>query len=221
MASRSIILELPRGVRRRLQRLRGKTHDKTEFRRCQILLAWAAGRAPEQIATALGCAVSTVYRTVQAFRRDGEAAVQHRYSPGRPPKVRPADEGNLDQTIAREPRACGLNFSNWSAAKLALYLKLAVHAVTILRHLWALGWRWRRPVPRIASPDPAMRPKPAICGVCVGRRVKGSCTCIMPMRWMWPCCPRSAGGGCGEGNRPRSIRRVRMASSMCSVRSIL
>lgn len=154
MASRSIILELPRPVRRRLQRWRDRTQDKTEFRRCQILLLWAAGQRPDQIAAVLGCDVSTVYRVGRAFREQGEVAVRRGRSPGRPAKVQPHDEQALDQTIRREPRACGLNFSNWTAAKLALYLQLAVHAVTVLRHLWALGWRWRRPVPRIASPDP-------------------------------------------------------------------
>lgn len=34
-----------------------------------------------------------------------------------------------------------------------------MHAVTILRHLWALRWRWRRPVRRVASPDPRYRAK--------------------------------------------------------------
>jgi transposase len=141
-------------VRRRLERRSAKTRDKVEFRRCQIVLQWAAGHTPEQIAHSLNCAVCTVYRTVAAFRKQGESALAHRTSPGRPPRVTPEQVIALDQALQQEPRALGQNFSNWTAHHLALYLKLAVHAVTILRHLWALGWRWRRPVPRIASPDP-------------------------------------------------------------------
>ena len=154
MASRSIILQVPRSVRRRLERRSAKTRDKVEFRRCQIVLQWAAGHTPKQIAHSLNCAVCTVYRTVAAFRKQGESALAHRTSPGRPPRVTPEQVIALDQALQQEPRALGQNFSNWTAHKLALHLQWAVHAVTILRHLWALGWRWRRPVPRVASPDP-------------------------------------------------------------------
>lgn len=159
MASRSIILHLPRWVRRRLERRSAKTRDKVEFRRCQIVLQWAADLEPALIAQNLGCAVCTVYRTMAAFRKRGEAALAHQTSPGRPHRVTPEHTAALDQALQQEPRTLGKNFSNWTARKLALHLKLAVHAVTILRHLWALGWRWRRPVRRVASPDPRYHAK--------------------------------------------------------------
>lgn len=159
MASHSIILHLPRWVRRRLERRCAKTRDKVEFRRCQIVLQWAAGQKPEPIAQSLSCAICTVYRTVAAFRQQGESALAHRTSPGRPCRVTPEDTAALDHVLQQEPRALGKNFSNWTAHHLALHLKLAVHAVTILRHLWALGWRWRRPVRRVASPDPRYHAK--------------------------------------------------------------
>ncbi len=154
MASRTIVLKLARPQRRRLERISAKTTTKIVFRRCQIVLKLAQGTAPTQVAQAMSCDVSTVYRTQAAFRRQGERALWPRHSPGRPRKVSAADRKALDKTIAQEPRHLGLNFSNWSAKQLARYLKLAVHAVTIWRHLWALGWRWRRPGLRVASPDP-------------------------------------------------------------------
>lgn len=154
MASQTIVLKLARPVRRRLQRLSRKAQDKTTFRRCQILLRWAAGETPPRIAQQLGCAVSTVYRTRQGLHQHGEAWLVPQKSPGRPPKVSRAQARALDRTVACAPRQVGENFSNWTARRLAEHLKLAVHAVTVLRQLWALGWRWRRPVLRIASPDP-------------------------------------------------------------------
>lgn len=159
MASGNIIPHLPRPVRRRLRRWSGKTHDKVEFRRCQIILQWAAGAQPAPMAHGLGCDISTVYRTTRAFRKHGESALVHRKSPGRPRKVTRQQDTTLDRVIQQEPRQLGQNFSNWTAHKLGGYLKLAVHAVTILRHLRALRWRWRRPVPRVASPDPRYRAK--------------------------------------------------------------
>ncbi len=157
MASSPIILHLPRPVRRRLQTWSRKTHDKVEFRRCQILLQSTTGESPERLAQGLGCSVDTVYRTVRIFRQHGESGLVHRKSSGRPRQVTPEQDQALDRTLSQEPRMLGRNFSNWTAHHLALYLRLAVHAVTVLRHLGALGWRWRRPVPRVASPDPRYR----------------------------------------------------------------
>jgi len=159
MASRTIVLKLSRPMRRRLTRLSAKTRNKIVFRRCQMVLQLARGEPPEQVAAGLSCAVSTVYRMQKAFRQHGEQALWPGHSPGRPRKVTEADERALDWAIAQEPRRLGLNFSNWNAKHLAVYLKLAVHAVTILRHLWALQWRWRRPGLRVASPDPRYAPK--------------------------------------------------------------
>lgn len=153
MVSTHIII-LNHSKRKRIQRLARRTRNKIVFRRCQIILQLSQKRHPEQIAHALGCHVCTVYRTQRAFLRDGEAALQPKKSPGRPRKLSVRQVEQLDTTVAHEPRALGKNFSNWSAQKLRVYLKLPIHAVTLLRYLWRLQWRWLRPVQRIASPDP-------------------------------------------------------------------
>lgn len=153
MASHDIIL-LNHGKRKRLQRLARRTHNKIVFRRCQIILHLAQRHAPEDIAAALGCNVCTVYRTRKTFLQFGEGALIPKKSPGRPRKLTVKQVQRLDDTLAHEPRALGQNFSNWSAQKLSIHLKLAVHAVTVLRYVWRLQWRWLRPVQRIASPDP-------------------------------------------------------------------
>jgi transposase len=159
MASHAIVLQLPRAVRRRLQRLSLKTRHKVVFRRCQIVLRWANGDHPAAIAEGLGCDVSTVYRTRQAFLQVGEASLMPKKSPGRPRRVTQQQERELDQTLGREPRATGKNFSNWTAQKLKVHLHWTVHPVTIWRYLRRLKWRWHRPVPRVASPDRRYRAK--------------------------------------------------------------
>jgi len=164
MASKTIVLKLSRPGRRRLERLSAKTTSKVVFRRCQSLLRLARGEEPKQVAEGLSCNIVTVYRMQKAFRKNGEQALWPRKSPGRPRKVTDADRRALERAIAKEPRQLGLNFSNWTTQQLALYLKLTVHAVTILRHLWALKWRWRRPGLRVASPDPRYGPKSRYLG---------------------------------------------------------
>jgi transposase len=153
MASHSIVLQVPRRVRRRLNRLSTQTRNKIVFRRCQIVLKLAGGETARQVAAALSCDVSTVYRTCTRFVTEGEASLRPKKSPGRPRKVTLEQAQVLDATIQHEPRALGKNFSNWTAQNLKIHLQWAVHAVTLWRHLRARGWRWRRPVPRVASPD--------------------------------------------------------------------
>ena len=153
MASHAIVLQLPRAMRCRLQQLRLKTRHKVVFRRYQIVLQLANGDRPSAIAEGLGCDVSTVYRTRQAFLRRGEASLPPRKSPGRPRRVTKQQECELDQALAREPRALGKNFSNWTAPNLKVHLHWTVQPVTVWRYLRRLKWRWHRPVPRVASPD--------------------------------------------------------------------
>lgn len=153
MVSTHIII-LNHSKRKRLQRLARRTHHKIVYRRCQIILQLAQRRPPKEIASALGCDVSTVYRTRKAFLCDGTAGLVPKKSPGRPRTLTPRQIQRLDESLAHEPRALGKNFSNWSAKALRAHLKLTVHVVTILRYIWRLQWRWLRPVPRIASPDP-------------------------------------------------------------------
>lgn len=159
MASQAIVLQLSRPMRRRLRRLSLKTRHKVVFRRCQIVLHLANGERPADIAMALGCDRSTVYRTRQAFRRAGEASLVPKTSPGRPRRVTAHQERELDRTLAREPRTVGKNFSNWTAQKLKVQLHWTVHPVTVWRYLRRLKWRWHRPVPRGASPDRRYRAK--------------------------------------------------------------
>ena len=140
--------------RKRLERLARKTHNKIVFRRCQIILQLAHHRPPQEIAHNLDCDVSTIYRTRKAFLKQGESALVPKKSPGRPCKLTLTDCRRLDQTLTHDPHTCGKSFSNWNAKQLGFHLRLTVHRVTILRYLWKLGWRWRRPVTRIASPDP-------------------------------------------------------------------
>ncbi len=159
MVPQTIVLPLARSVRRRLRRLSVKTRHKVVFRRCQMVLQLANGEHPVAIAVALGCHVSTVYRTRQAFLRAGEASLMPKTSPGRPRRVTAQPERELDQTLTREPRARGQNFSNSTARNLKVHLHWRVHAVTVWRYLRRLKWCWHRPVPRVASPDRRYRAK--------------------------------------------------------------
>lgn len=153
MVSAPIILT-NHAKRKRMQRLAQHTRNKIVYRRCQIILHLADGGTPSGIAAQLGCHVSTVYRTRQAYLRDGHAALRPKASPGRPRKLDAAQVQRLDELLQQEPRSLGQAFSNWTVKYLWIQVRWVVHPITLWRYLRRLAWRWSRPVPRIASPDP-------------------------------------------------------------------
>jgi hypothetical protein len=83
--------------------------------------------------------------------------------PGVLPKVNGPCETELQKLVEQEPREAGYSFSTWTCADLLHELIRkgfeAVSCETIRAHLHALGYRVRRPVLSIASPDPEYKQK--------------------------------------------------------------
>jgi len=78
-------------------------------------------------------------------------------------KVTGQCETELQKLVEQEPREAGYSFSSWTCADLLRELIQkgfeAVSSETIRTHLHALGYRVRRPVLSIASPDPEYKQK--------------------------------------------------------------
>lgn len=79
------------------------------------------------------------------------------------PKVNGPCEAELKKLVEQEPREAGYLFSTWTCADLLHELIRkgfeTVSCETIRTQLHALGYRVRRPVLRIASPDPEYKQK--------------------------------------------------------------
>lgn len=79
------------------------------------------------------------------------------------PKVNGPCKAELQKLVEQEPREAGYSFSTWTCADLLRELVKkgfeAVTGETIRVHLRALGYRVRRPVLSIASPDPEYKQK--------------------------------------------------------------
>jgi transposase len=79
------------------------------------------------------------------------------------PKVSGRCEAELKKLVEQEPRQAGYSFSTWTCADLLRELVRkgfeAVSGETIRAHLHTLGYRVRRPVLSIASPDPDYKQK--------------------------------------------------------------
>lgn len=125
-----------------------------------ILLLCAVGRNPTEIADALFCSRSSVYRTVRAYRAGTvglEPDEDGRLSPPlRTTVLVPMVRRSLVALLKAPPRAYGWCRTRWSCATLALTRQttrgLTVSAETMRRWLHEVGWVWKRAT-RVAKDD--------------------------------------------------------------------
>jgi transposase len=117
-----------------------------------ILLLWAVGRNPTEIAAVLFCSRSSVYRTVRAYR-EGTLGLEHDDQGRLMPPVRttvllPTLRRSLLALLKAAPRAHGWCRTRWSCATLALTLEakrgITVSAETLRRWVHEVGWVWKR-----------------------------------------------------------------------------
>ena len=142
------ILDIPSGEQAQLlAQLRAARYG--HLLACHILLLCAAGRTPTEIAAALFCSRSSIYRTVDAYRR-GELALGLATEAGAPPA--PAARASLKRSLVallkRAPQAFGWCRVRWSCACLAAELKtrrnVSLSQETVRRWLHELGYVWKR-----------------------------------------------------------------------------
>jgi len=140
------------------------------MRRCQILLASAAGKRASQIGAELGCDADTVLDAINAFNQRGLEALVVKSC--RPKKTREAfgaeQRERLREMLHHSPRDFGRSTSLWTlalAAEVSLEQGLTTERVTgetVRMTLQRLGVRWKRAKQWITSPDPAYERKKKI-----------------------------------------------------------
>ncbi len=100
----------------------------------------------------------TVRRWFARDHAEGIAGLFDAPRPGAPPKITVAYRERLFETVRRRPRALGLPFSLWAAARLADHLAeetgLRISVPSITRLLRAGDMALSRPPHTITSPDP-------------------------------------------------------------------
>jgi transposase len=139
-----------------------RSPDAFTLRRCQVLLASAAGQSPALIARNLGCTARAVRNALHAFAAEGLACLRPKSS--RPKSARPFLDAVYDEPLRhllhQSPRAFGKPRGTWTLALLAQVChekaytprRLSVEAVRLA--VGRLGVSWRRAKRWITSPDP-------------------------------------------------------------------
>jgi transposase len=153
---------LTAGERAALERAAGAEKRVRAWRRYRAVLL-AAERGPEAAVAALGCARSSVYAWLAAWRRDGLGGVMERpRRGGRPARLAGAGTALLASLLAQDPQARGWHATGWTVALLRTELGRAGYPAsdkTVRRALHRLGWGWRRPKYLLGRPDPAYAEK--------------------------------------------------------------
>lgn len=150
---------------RRLQRIGRTAKDPVKLRRAIVVLMSAQGQSAPDIAHLLDCSPEYVRGVIRAFNESGFAALDPKWSGGRPRKISEQVRREICLLARCCPRDLGLAFSTWSLAKLAEYLAGAgiarISRESIRQILHEAGISWLATKTWKASPDPDfMRPRP-------------------------------------------------------------
>ena len=148
-----------------------RSSDAFTLRRCQILLASAAGGTSTSIARQLRCGQQTVRNVLRAFNAQGLAALTKGSTVAHHLPHTAFDALGLEQLkviIKRSPRTFGKPTSIWTLDLLAEVCfaegltSRHVSGETIRITLKRLGIAWKRAKHWITSPDPAYTPKKSV-----------------------------------------------------------
>jgi transposase len=142
---------------RRLQRIGRTAKDPVKLRRAIVVLMSAQGQSVPDIAHLLDCSPEYVRTVIHAFNDTGFAALDPKWSGGRPKTISEQARRRICLTARCCPRDLGLAFSTWSLSKLAEYLAsvgIVASREAIRQILRKGGIRWQATKTWKASTDP-------------------------------------------------------------------
>jgi transposase len=143
---------------RRLQRIGRTAKDPVRLRRAVVVLMSAQGQSAPDIAHLLDCSAEYVRGVIHAFNESGFAALDPKWSGGRPRTISEQVRREICLLARCCPRDLGLAFSTWSLTKLAGYLAVTGAAVlsreSIRQILHDAGINWLATKTWKASTDP-------------------------------------------------------------------
>lgn len=116
------VRELQDSEARKLQQSLRRSKSRTAIMRSQVVLASAQGFKVPAIARLLGLCEKSVRETIKGFNEKGTAAVERKYSPGRPPKFTDDVKWAIIEIATSRPKDLRLPFSRWSLSKLREHL---------------------------------------------------------------------------------------------------
>ena len=153
------VLEMSRGVRRRLEQVVQRSREKDYARRAlAVLQLWETRGNVSEVAQRLRAARSSVYRWRSLYEEHGEAGLRSLSRGRRDWKATQEVLSVLEAMVNQDPRELGYLRSRWSSQLLAIELArrsgVRVHATTVRRWLARLRYGYRRARPTTLRRDP-------------------------------------------------------------------
>jgi transposase len=127
-----------------------------ELVRLQAVTRFEAGENNREVAAALQVSERSVERWRRQWRKNGQAGVASKGSPGRP---RLSDEqiARLERELERGPLAHGWADQRWTLARVKTMISRLFHVSYTVEGTWRLlrryGWSWQQPGRRAIERD--------------------------------------------------------------------
>lgn len=151
-----IIVQMPRSVKRRLQKSLRKTKDAALRRRTETVLLYEQGYGCDTVAAIVGCTPSTAIRTARRFVAEGEDGLIDRRIDNGQLKVDDDLLAAMVELLRVSPEHLGWQRPTWTRELLAKALfawtQVEVSESTVGRMLEILGARWGMPRPVVMCP---------------------------------------------------------------------
>ncbi len=126
--------------------------DLLSDRRRRALALLKSGLSLNQVASRIKCVASSVMRWRDAWRHRGTDALKVGASPGRPPKLKVAQQRCLLRVLLKGPLAHGYNPNLWTTARLAAVMArefgVSYHRDHVGRLMHGLHWSHQKPPQR-------------------------------------------------------------------------
>lgn len=125
------------------------------------VLLVAQGLTCPQVSRLLGDAPRTVVNWVRCFESKGLGGLSEGERSGRPSRLTPAHLAKVQRALRASPLQFGLGTQMWDGPTLATYLQRKLGVTLKVRQCQrlfrTLGFRLRKPRPRVAQADPVLQ----------------------------------------------------------------
>jgi transposase len=159
------VRELTPDEAQHLVKITRTARDRIRLRRAGIVLASVQGRTAAEAAAMFAAKPQYAREVIHAFNDKGFAALDPKWSGGRPPKFGPHVRELICRVARTPPQQAWLPFTTWSLSKLVEHLATAhrvmVSVETVRQVLRSTGVRWQATKTWKASRDPQFAEKMA------------------------------------------------------------
>ncbi|MFK4086952.1 transposase [Kribbella sp. NPDC020789] len=148
----------------RLVKITRTARDRVRLRRAGIVLASVQGRSAGDAAAMFAATAQYAREVIHAFNESGFAALDPKWSGGRPKRFGPPVRETVCRVAKTPPQRLGRPFTTWSLTKLAEYLaehkSIAISTESLRKNLAGLRCQLagdqdleRQPRPRVRVED--------------------------------------------------------------------